>query len=230
LNVSGPFWRWTQCHLEPPVIVFKIFFIVLRKTFSVLEKFIVDLQEFSHSFVKHKKYRSGKKMTILVRLLMVSSWTMLTGILMLMVLVGLLGNSHPIYELIGLPTDLPPAKSWAVAIAGVLFLFGSIALGSLFWSAHKILLRKNATNFLDLAKFLNRCAWSLVAFWIAYALILAALPVVLLYSISLENWPPLEWFVLDPEIAFLVIAFPLFSIASALRRAALIEEENSQFL
>lgn len=37
-------------------------------------------------------------------------------------------------------------------------------------------------------------------------------------------------FVLDPEIAFLVVAFPLFSIASALRRAASIEEDNSQFL
>jgi len=169
-------------------------------------------------------------MNLVVRGLMILSWTVLASLLAVFVVLGFKGNLAPVYLMVDLPADLPVAQHWAIGVTGMFFTFGLAALGLIFWTAHRMMAQAARANFLYLATHLKWCAWALICFWVSYALVMGALPRVLLASLPLKVWPPLDWFPIDPEITFLIIAFPLLAISRALKRAAVIEEENSQFL
>ncbi|WP_039018164.1 hypothetical protein [Halocynthiibacter namhaensis] len=170
-------------------------------------------------------------MALAARIIMVCSLAMM--VLLVLVIAGLIvfAQDHtPMFDMVGLPEGLPGPKPWASAFMIVTLLSALACLGRGYWAIHQILKRSVQRDFLLLSKHLKSCAIAIVCFWGMIQVLLWPGSYAMIYHLPDDIRPTLEYFPLDLELVYLILSLPLFVTATALRRAAEIEEENSQFL
>lgn len=170
-------------------------------------------------------------MALLARLIMI----IVIGLLLFVVfgvsaMIWFENDYSGLFDLVDLDEDLPAATNAAVyaTIATMLAIIACLARA--FWAVHQILKRPVQSDFLKLADQLRICAFALIAFWGAIQILLGPVSYMLIAHIPTDIRPSVDYFPFELEAIYLILALPLLATATALRRAAEIEEENSQFL
>lgn len=170
-------------------------------------------------------------MALIARLIMIT----VIGLLLFVVLgvsamVWLENDYSGLFDLVDLDEDLP-ATTMGPTLATIATMVLIVAcLTRAFWAVHQILKRPVQSDFLKLSHQLRICAFSLIAFWGAIQILLGPVSYLLIAHIPADIRPSVDYFPFELEAIYLILALPLLVTASALRRAADIEEENSQFL
>ncbi len=170
-------------------------------------------------------------MALFARVVMIIVLALLVTLLVLTAfLVFVADDFSALFDLVDLDEDLP-APSLIVGGIGLLVMTCTIVcLARAFWAIHRIMQRAVQDDFLKLAYQLRVCAFSIIAFWGFIQILLGPVSYLLIAHIPADIRPSVDYFPFELEAIYLVLALPLLVTASALRRAAEIEEENSQFL
>ncbi|MGB0902847.1 hypothetical protein [Halocynthiibacter sp.] len=170
-------------------------------------------------------------MAIFARLIMIVVLTLLLIILLLTGFLILVDEDYSaLYDLVDLDEDLPAAGLHAGVFGLVVMTLTIACLMRAFWAVHRIMQRSVQSDFLKLADHLRICAFAVIAFWVGIQFLLGPVSFALVAHIPADIRPPVDYFPFEMEAIYLVLALPLLVTASSLRRAAEIEEENSQFL
>lgn len=170
-------------------------------------------------------------MALLARLIMIAMLGVLLLFLFGVTLIILIEGDHSaLFDLVDLDEDLPNPSGFAAALGLFVMAMVLASLARAFWAVHRIMQNAVQSDFIKLADQLKICAISLIAFWVFIQVLLGPVSYALVWHIPHDVRPAIDYFPLDIEAIYLVLSLPLFVTAEALRRAADIEEENSQFL
>ncbi len=142
----------------------------------------------------------------------------------------IVGDTELIWDFMDQPVDLPKPPLWASLVALSVSIVTMAALGSAFWSIHRILQNEKSPSFKGMAFHLRRCAQGLLGFWLGLFLLTSTVPAMMLTETPRSLWPELEFVPIDIEIVFLVLSVALLAVSRELDRAHDIEDENKQFL
>lgn len=169
-------------------------------------------------------------MRFLARLAMAASWLVIAVGFLLELAAGLAGQVEVLYDLADLPVDLPAPPGWSVAALAVAGVVTLAALALVYWRFHHVLRAATANDFGALARHIGGAGTGLVLFWVAFQAVTRGAPALMVLHVAPETRPEMDWFLLDLDIIFLVLAVVLWALASSLRKAAEIDDENRHFL
>ncbi len=169
-------------------------------------------------------------MKLIARIAMLGSWGILSVSIVVILVQTALGDPVPMLDLVDLPLDLSNPPGWSFVTGAAFVLFAIASLGAAYWQLHRVLQRASANEFAALADHLRQCGRALMWFWVAFSLISRVQPFLMLWNVPLADQPEVEWFPLDLDIIFLVLAVALWSVAGTMRQAAVIDDENRHFL
>lgn len=169
-------------------------------------------------------------MALIARILMLVTGALLVFyVCMVFVLAGI-GEYSEVWDLADF--DPQPFAPHPVGL-GVAFVFAFLALTGVimtFWQAHLLLKAGRRHLFLDLERGLRRCGYGLGMMWIGMYFFMNIVPLTMSMGQVSEQEMDVQWAPFEIESCFLVLAVVMIALAGNLRRAAEIEEENSQFL
>lgn len=169
-------------------------------------------------------------MRIFANLAMVACWAFLAFGVGVIVIATALGHYGAFYDVFDLPGDLPPPSGGMVVLTCGMIVLALVLLGGAFLSFSRLLRAADAADFNALGRWLGQGGGYLIAFWVVLTVISRVMPFPMMSGIAPEDQPEVDWIPLDLDLILLVLGIVMLGVSGTMRKAAAIEQENSEFL